>query len=351
MEKLGVVVKDLPHFVWAMRPRGVLGKNDSSWVYFCNRDERLMWERGKRGVLCDWREVTLLWGAQVFPALGEWVMRQALRDWPVEFKDRLMVKPGPIEVSFIIGHRGRTRLGNLLATLKTIAAQRDVSLECLVVEQASDIEVQETLPDWVRYIHTPLPYPDMPYSRSWAFNVGARAARGRLLVFHDNDVCMPREYGKELVTLHTQGYRAMRLQRFAFDLDEATSSVVMSEYRIPPTVGLAGVIQNSVGRTIAVDRETYFQLGGHDEAFVGWGWEDNEFFQRCQTTRFYPHMYLPTVHLYHDALAQCIDQNAELFGVRSAIPAAERVAELAARQFGNLEQLNPPYISPAPSEE
>jgi hypothetical protein len=238
-----------------------------------------------------------------------------------------------------------------LVTLKTIAAQRDISLECLVVEQASEMEANEALPDWVRYIHTPLPHPDMPYSRSWACNVGARAARGRLLVFHDNDVCVPREYGKELVNLHTQGYQAMRLQRFAFDLDEATSIVVMSEYRIPTTVGLAGVIQNSAGRTIAVDRETYFRLGGYDETFVGWGWEDNEFFQRCQTARFYPHMYLPTVHLFHDAQAQYIDKNAGLFGVRSEIPAAERMAELAARQFGNPKQLHPPYISPATGEK
>ena len=43
------------------------------------------------------------------------------------------------------------------------------------------------LPDWVRYLHTPIPE-GMPYSRAWAFNVGARAGRGEVLVFHDNDM-------------------------------------------------------------------------------------------------------------------------------------------------------------------
>lgn len=66
-----------------------------------------MWEQGKRGVLCDWREATILWGAQVFPPLGGWLLRRALRDWPVEFKGRPSVKPGLIEVSFVV--RARTR--------------------------------------------------------------------------------------------------------------------------------------------------------------------------------------------------------------------------------------------------
>ena len=39
------------------------------------------------------------------------------------------------------------------------------------------------------------------------------------------------------------------------------------------------------GGTIALEREAYFEIGGYDECFVGWGGEDNEFFQRCQTTK------------------------------------------------------------------
>jgi hypothetical protein len=264
------------------------------------------------------------------------------------FKDTPAVTQGSIEVSFIIGHRGANRLPLLLATLKSIAAQSDVSLECIVVEQASNMEIKEALPDWVQYIYTPLPHPEMPYCRAWAFNVGARAAQGQLLVLHDNDVCVPSHYGYELIRLHNGGYRALRLQRFVFYLDEPTTETVSQKYRIPETFRISSVKQNCEGHSIAVDRQTYFRIGGHDEAFVGWGGEDNEFFERCQTTKCYPYMYLPFVHLYHASQpGKWIHRGhmtAELLEARSPIPIAQRVAELAARNFGNPEKLDPPYM-------
>jgi hypothetical protein len=38
-----------------------------------------------------------------------------------------------------------------------------------------------------------------------------------------------------------------------------------------------------------------------DESFVGWGGEDNEFWERAQGLRVWPWTNLPLIHLWHDA--------------------------------------------------
>jgi hypothetical protein len=267
-------------------------------------------------------------------------MRRALLDWP------LVLDASPSteshqrpQVSFIIGHRGRSRLPHLLATLRSIAAQREVALECIVVEQSNEPEVENLLPPWVRYIYTPLPRADMPYSRSWALNVGARAAHGEMLVLHDNDMLIPVDYAKEVFERFKDGYEVMNLKRFIFYLSEADSGAVFYDKeplaRRPPQ----SIVQNlEAGGSIAITREAYYQIGGMDESFVGWGGEDNEFWERAQTKRVWPYAYLPLIHLWHPAQPGKLESKrstAALFEARSAISPAERIAELTARDFGN----------------
>ncbi len=38
-----------------------------------------------------------------------------------------------------------------------------------------------------------------------------------------------------------------------------------------------------------------------DDDFVGWGGEDTEFWDRCQTLRVANHTYMPIIHLWHQS--------------------------------------------------
>jgi predicted glycosyltransferase involved in capsule biosynthesis len=53
------------------------------------------------------------------------------------------------------------------------------------------------------------------------------------------------------------------------------------------------------GGSIAITRAAYLAIGGMDEGFVGWGGEDNEFWERAQTLRVWSYGCLPYVHLWH----------------------------------------------------
>ncbi len=310
-QKVGAIIFDLPRLY-------------GPWVFMRNRNEGLIVNPAGRGVKCDWQWTSDLHIAKVFPSLGRNLMQRALRDYPIVLKeDEIASLPSVarndaslvVDVSFIIGHRGLERLPHLLLTLRSVAAQANVSLECIIVEQSIKEEIKASLPGWVRYIHTPLPRPDLPYNRSWALNVGARQAKGKLLVLHDNDFLVPQVYASELMKEFSKGSEVIQLKRFIFYLSkEGTEYMLANRGQRPISIGLGEdarnralspicperIVQNlEAGGSVAVSRDAYFAIGGFDESFIGWGGEDNEFWDRAQTRKVCPYGYLPLVHLWH----------------------------------------------------
>ena len=349
-QKLGVFLLDLPRYLWALRPTRRAGRECRPWILVRNRREHLVRSGGGDGVACAWQWTSELHAPLVFPALGQLLLSAALRDCPIRLPSPGMARAFAErpDVTFLIGHRGRDRLPHLAWTLRSIAAQIDVSFECIVVEQDSGQTVRDHLPGWVRYVHTPPPYEGMPYSRAWAFNVGAREARSPLLVLHDNDMLVPETYAAELVRKHRLGHEIINLKRLIFYLSEEHTCELFegnaSLARRPPE----SIMQNAeAGGSVAVDRDAYFALGGMDEAFVGWGGEDNEFWERALTRRVWPFGYLPVIHLWHQSQPgkRAVDgrgaTTAELSDRRAGIPIDKRIEELRSRDFGNPWRLDP----------
>jgi hypothetical protein len=349
-QKLGVILLDLPKYLWALRPALVVGRERRPWIYVKNRRERLARPDRGEGAACAWQWTSELHAPLVFPVLGLLLLRAALRDCPIQLPGP-GVSPAPAErpdITFLVGHRGRDRLPHLVWTLRSIAGQVGVSVECIVVEQDFEQTARDHLPGWVRYVHTPPPYDGMPYCRAWAFNVGARQARSPLLVLHDNDMLVPETYAAELVRKHRRGHEIINLKRLIFYLSEDYTHEVFAR-----DASLAGrppesIIQNAeAGGSVAVDRGAYFALGGMDEAFVGWGGEDNEFWERALTRRAWRFGSLPMVHPWHlpQPGRRAVDgrgaTTAELSVRRAAIRVENRIEELRRRDFGDPRRLDP----------
>jgi hypothetical protein len=290
--------------------------------------------REEHGVVCDFLESRRVRFAE-HPSWGARLMRNALAQWPIAFASAPKVA-GTCRITFVLGHRGSARIPHLLTSIATIAAQ-DVPLECIVVEQSVESEARAHLPPWVRYVHTPCAGAAAPYERSWALNVGARAARGDVLVLMDNDLCLPRAFASEVWRV-LASFDAARLHRFVFYLDDATSRAVMQTRSFDVRPALTHVLQNSVGGVTAIRTSAYAAIGGHDERFAGWGGEDIEFYDRCRTLRFQEQAYLPVVHLHHPASRTISPTMADYFITRRAVSAVERAAELMAAPWGAVDR-------------
>ena len=304
--RAGALIYDVPRFVRAMR--------DRRWIEMRNRSESIASDG--RGVRCNWEFTSELHIANVFPSAGARLMRAAFAQWPMALRDAPASTEAP-QVTFVIGHRGVERLPHLLMTLRSLAGQLDAAIECVVVEQSATREIESRLPSWVRYIHTPS---TDDYNRAWTLNAGAAAARGEIVVLHDNDMLVPARYAAECVARASEGWDFLELKRFTFYLDESRTRAVF-ESGIVPTDVPSTVIQNLLGATIAARRSAYLAIGGFDESFVGWGGEDNEFWERAEVGgKAYRFGYLPFMHLHH------APQKGKLQG--SMAPAVKRYYDL-----------------------
>lgn len=333
---LGVLLKD-----W-LRYYRALSDQNSTYLALCNRYERLEPAPDGNGYRCDWRYTSDLHAPKYFSSLGLRLLRRSLADHPIQRSSELRAMSADLEISFIIGHRGMERLPHLLVTLESIAGQEGASVECLVVEQDEQARLPDHLPVWVRHLHTPPPTPDLPYCRAWAFNVGAHHARGSVLVLHDNDMLVPADYAARIIQHVRQGYEALNLKRFIFYLSKAHSWDVFAGTATLTGQAPETIVQNlEAGGSVVITRTAYERIGGMDEAFVGWGGEDNEFWERAQTLKVWPYGYLPLVHLWHPSQpGKYQSDNPTLRRHRelAKIPVHERIARLHTLVQGEIAQ-------------
>ncbi len=360
---VGALLMDWPRYQWAMHAR------DPHWVRLCNRHERLERAPDGPGVRCDWPWTSPLYAPQVLPSLGLDLLRRAEQEHSFQCAAFPPPSDEPPQISFIIGHRGQARLPQLLVTLGSLAAQRRVRIEAIVVEQSATPEISQALPAWVSYVHTRLPHPAMPYCRAWAFNVGGRMARAPILCLHDNDLPIPEDYALAHLGYFSRGYQVVNLKRFIFYLDPPTSDALFA----PCTPGAVGaedggiwghdhcrmvapekILQNALGGgSLVIEKAAYLDIGGFDESFVGWGGEDNELWERVSTLRLYPYGYLPMLHLWHPAQPDKGQDSGRgrltsvQFDARMALPVAQRIDELRARAFGDPHSPTPVWTPPA----
>lgn len=342
----GVVVRDLPRYVRAIARSGRGHRSDAKgWISVRNRNEVLLAGESGRGVRCDWSWGCRLHAPKVIPLLGWQLMRAAFSEWPIEFGDRHQVRGGPPQLSFIFAHQSSERAVQLHQVIRSIFAQRSIACEVIVVDQTNP-GVSGLLPAGVHYLHLDKSSVAPGWYKSWAYNVGARHARGDILVFHDGDVCIPEDYANEIVrTLVESDYDAASLQRFLFYLPEGVVPTPATSSPWLPEAAPSMVYQNWKGGTIAIRRDAFFQVGGFDEGFVDWGGEDDEFYDRCSALRHCRDGYIPFVHLWHppqpDRKASDNPNIARILPERLRIPVAERIRELRARQFGLLSGPDP----------
>ncbi len=323
---LGVLLFDLPRILpQLLRP--------GQWWKVCNRKDTYTLAPDGDGLSIEGPWSNTIHPCSVFPFLGRLLMQRSLQDWPIQLSDHQR-ETGPARISVVIPHRGRDRERQLRLCLASFLAQRGVAVECIVVEQSPTRELGP-LPPGVRHIHLSHSTNPVPWRKSWAYNVGVRAASCDLVICHDGDILVPQEYAAEICRrFKDPDLEVLHPQRFLFYLDQAASRRIDMNSRLRACAP-ESVSQNWCGGTLAIRRSAYDAIGGFDERFVDWGGEDDEFFDRCRALRQHSFGFLPFVHLWHppqpNKLGQGRDAALALMHERLAIPRLQRIDELSRR--------------------
>lgn len=325
-EHLGVWLKDRWRYERKLRSR------TRAYLALANRRERLVSAPDGIGFSCQWQFTSDLHAPRLQPDLGLRLLRRCLEDAPIERRPEPDPCAGAPQLSVLIGHRGVERLPLLLATLETFAGQEDLPLECVVIEQDRVSRIADALPGWVRHVLAPLAEPDAPYNRSHTFNVGAAHARSPVLLLHDNDMLVPRGYGRRILERIWRGYEVVNPKRYIFYLGQQHSLKVIEQGAGYDEHPAEAIVQNlEAGGSMAITASAFRAIGGMDERFVGWGGEDNEFWDRCMTRPTWIWGYEPIVHLWHQSqpLKQTsMNPNIELCRRLISLPVQERIHQL-----------------------
>jgi hypothetical protein len=335
-ELAGVLVKDLIRYL-----PGLVSTRRGAYLGLRNRSESLEVSPDGSGVRCNWQWTSELHAPKVIPMLGHRLMKRALAEHPIELSETRPVRDCDPQVCFLIGHRGDDRTQHLLATLRSIAGQAGASVECVVVEQDVSSRLASILPKWVRLIHAPPPSEDMPYCRSWAFNVGALHTNAKVLVLHDNDMLVPRDYSAEILDRIQKGFQVVNAKRFVFYLTAAHTNAILNGNASLTELAPESIVQNlEGGGSVAITRDGFDGIGGMDESFVGWGGEDNDFWERASTLRSWPWASLPIVHLCHAAQSGKQDagyHTAIRYRQLAQVPVPERISRLKQSTRGSMQ--------------
>lgn len=302
---------------------------DLSWRDLRNRAERTCIDPRSGGVECLWRDSSVLTTTRVFPAVGGRLLRHVLREWPIDLEaDVGAMVPDEPAVSILIPIGGASRLPQFELALSAARAQEGVSCEIIVVEQSRVPTLASGLPADVRYVHQFLDGAPA-FNKSAALNQAAREAKGDNLIILDADYLLPTRFAAESCRV-LRDVESVRPARLLFYLDEP-STVALSEHHDPFRItGLEKVVANNP-TPIAVRRSTYWQIGGHDEGYVGWGGEDSEFLDRLRTLQICEAGWMPVVHAWHAPAPKKADgdRNREFHASRMAIPASTRIGMAA----------------------
>lgn len=259
----GVLLRDVPRYRRALARSGRGQRSDAEgWISLCNRIEQLRVATDGPGVECNWVWGSALHATGVLPVLGRQLLRAALCEWPIAFATQPRVTSDTPLLSFVFAHGGVDRLPQLQRTIRSIFAQQDVPCECIVVDQ-SPTPLLGQLPAPVVYRHLAKDGVPSGWHKAWAYNIGARLARGRILVFHDGDVCAPEGYAREIVaTIEQRGYAAASLQRLLFYLSPEDTHCLERNDEIQSGFTPIMAYQNWKGGTIAIARDAFIGLGG-----------------------------------------------------------------------------------------
>ena len=199
--------------------------------------------------------------------------------------------------TYVIGYRHKSdRLQNLRRVLDWINGFGGV--EVLLIEQDKHSKISHLN---LRAKHIFIKS-NMPYNKSWSFNVAMKNAKSNIIVYGDADLIMgPEDFINGLKMV--EHYDMVNPYKSVIDLSVMETGLQLEDLIKVNRPGRGETDHQKVplcGGICIFRREAIYKIGGWNEEFIGWGAEDD--FQSIKVRQFLNWVELESkcYHLYHD---------------------------------------------------
>ena len=206
----------------------------------------------------------------------------------------------PFNFTYIISYRhSGERYNNLRRTIEWVSSFSGV--EIIVVEQDKHSKIKDlNLPFKHIFLKT-----NMPFNKSWGFNVGEKYANSNVIVFGDSDLIMNPDKFIDALKM-VESFEMVNPYSSVIDLTAQESNMQITELMKIDRPGRGETDIQKVplcGGICIFRRDALQRIGGWHEDFIGWGAEDD--FQSVKVKNFLTWAEVPgkCFHLYHDRTA------------------------------------------------
>lgn len=248
-----------------------------------------------------------------------------------------------MKFSYIICYRhNEERLSNLKKVLDWLNNFNEI--EVVIVEQDKEELLNSDSEKYSFSFKKIFTKSELPFERSWAFNVGLLNSTSDVVVFGDSDLIMDNNEFLESIDKISE-FDCVSPYKIVLDLDPQESLYGIPEWKRIKRAGRGETDNqkiNLTGGIVIYKRDSIMKIGGWDENFIGWGGEDD--WQTRKTLFFLKSLEMPfrCYHLYHKR----VNPDRMFYGRTLTILnklftfTPEQIVEYLGRVGGNIGKIN-----------
>jgi GT2 family glycosyltransferase len=202
-------------------------------------------------------------------------------------------------VTYIVPFRGMNRANAIKVVLLNLKAQRFPIIEIIMVEQ--DFERRNNMKslDSVKYLLAKSYTSGQPFTKSLAFNQGVKNASFRKLILHDADMIVQDDYTIQMSRL-LDVHDGVHIGKTVHYMSNKSTDQIYAKAMLTGDMVAERVVGYFEGGSLGCLRDNYIKIGGFNEAFIGYGCEDCEFFARLAASpKFFNNRSVNLIHLWH----------------------------------------------------
>lgn len=209
------------------------------------------------------------------------------------------VKTDVPSISVVIPLRNIGRQGGVEMVVGSMRGQLFPQIDIVLVEQdiKSNVNVNDIWP--CQQLLAKNKYPDQPFTKAMAFNLGVTRALFNKIILQDADIMVPANYFAKIHSL-LDTHDGVHIGAKVLYLSEASSNQVISTKYVTETSDCERAVEYFEGGSLACTKSAYARVGGFNEIFEGYGIEDCDFFARLRDfSQLYNIRTEDFVHLWH----------------------------------------------------